>query len=417
MNRGVLTLRCPLRKKFDLKLTSEAPYWYARNGIGKTYPFLDKDRRCEIAIVGAGVTASIIAYEVSKLGRSMVMLDSRDVCRGSTSASTALLQYEIDLPLVEMSKIIGEDRAQRAYQLSHESIYLLEKIVHESGIECDFRKNVSIYHGSTRNDALLLAEEARARKLLGLDVTYHNRDEVSHLFGLPGQAALSSNQAASCDPVKMARGLLERCSDLGVEIYDRTSVAKCDRHDDFVILTTDRGPQVLADFVIFANGFESQSWLKEKIVNLNNTYAFVSQPLTELGDWDRDWMLWEVNRPYIYLRITDDGRLLAGGEDDYYHNPSARDRRLPTKVKRIVDKVQKLIPSLSFEVEHSWAGTFGSTRDGLAYIGVSPEYKRCIFGLGFGGNGITFSAIASQLIPSILEGRPSRDLELFRFRR
>ncbi len=111
-----------------MKLTSDTPFWLARNGLGTAYPFLDRDLRCDIAIVGAGVTAAIIAHELAKLGRETVMLDSRDVCTGSTSASTALLQYEMDVSLVEMAKTIGKTNAQRAYQLSHASIDVLERI-------------------------------------------------------------------------------------------------------------------------------------------------------------------------------------------------------------------------------------------------------------------------------------------------
>ncbi len=58
-------------------------------------------------------------------------------------------------------------------------------------------------------------------------------------------------------------------------------------------------------------------------------------------------MLWEASKPYLYLSITEDQRLLAGGADDAFHEPALRDRRLATKVHRIAAKVRKLIPSLS----------------------------------------------------------------------
>ena len=44
------------------------------------------------------------------------MLDKRDVGGGSTSASTALLQYEIDMPLVELSTRIGRRDAEECYR-------------------------------------------------------------------------------------------------------------------------------------------------------------------------------------------------------------------------------------------------------------------------------------------------------------
>lgn len=69
------------------------------------------------------------------------------------------------------------------------------------------------------------------------------------------------------------------------------------------------------------------------------------------------------------------------------------------------------------QVEFAWAGAFGTTKDGLAYIGESPEYPRCYFTLGFGGNGITFSVVATKLIDQMIQGREPESVYLFRFGR
>ena len=182
-------------------------------------------------------------------------------------------------------------------------------------------------------------------------------------------------------------------------------------------LTTDRGPRIVARQAIIATGYESQSILKEQIVNLDNTYALVSQPITDLGSWHPEWMMWEAKDPYLYLRITGDNRLLAGGEDEAFHSPLRREANVASKVKTIESKVRKLLPSVQWETEFAWSGTFGSTKDGLAYIGPSPEYPSCLFALGFGGNGTTFSSIATDLIWDMARGVTTEAASLFRFAR
>lgn len=87
------------------------------------------------------------------------------------------------------------------------------------------------------------------------------------------------------------------------------------------------------------------------------------------------------------------------------------------KTQRLRDKVKDLLPDLDWEVEFAWAGTFGETADGLAYIGPTLEYPHCYFALGFGGNGITFSAIAADLLADMLTGKQNDDAALFRFGR
>ncbi len=63
----------------------------------------------------------------------------------------------------------------------------------------------------------------------------------------------------------------------------------------------------------------------------------------------------------------------------------------------------------------AWAGAFGSTATGLPYIGDIPRHPRIHAVMGYGGNGITYSQIASELIVSALDGKRDADCELFAF--
>lgn len=61
------------------------------------------------------------------------------------------------------------------------------------------------------------------------------------------------------------------------------------------------------------------------------------------------------------------------------------------------------MPDIDFVTDFNWGGTFGTTKDGLPYIGKSPEYENALFVLGFGGNGITFSIQAMDIVTYMLE--------------
>ena len=400
-----------------MDLTSDHPFWPLKSGLGATYPFLSCDTECDVAVIGAGITGSMVAHRLSKDGHSVVVIDGRDVCRGSTSASTALLQYEIDVSLTEMSKLIGADDAAKAYRLSHKSIDDLEQLVHEIGSTCSFQRKQSIHFASTRKAGKALADEHRARKSTGLDCNYHDAGDLYDRFGLTGVAALSNQQSASCDPYRLAHDLLANAVQSGAKVFDRTQVTQFKCSSDRVSLTTSRDASVSAKRVVIATGYEAHTMLKERVVNLDNTYAVVSQPLNTVAPWNSDWMLWEAKNPYLYLRCTDDNRILAGGEDDRFHSPARRDASIKKKARLIHAKIRELIPGLDWEVEFAWAGTFVTTKDGLAYVGETPEYPGCYFTLGFGGNGITFSVIATSLIAEMMHGHHSRDAHLFRFGR
>jgi glycine/D-amino acid oxidase-like deaminating enzyme len=76
-----------------------------------------------------------------------------------------------------------------------------------------------------------------------------------------------------------------------------------------------------------------------------------------------------------------------------------------------------MFPKIDLEVAYPWAGTFAETKDGLAYIGSLPDFPRYLFALGFGGNGITYAAVAAEIIRDQLLQRPNPAARLFRFDR
>lgn len=94
-----------------------------------------------------------------------------------------------------------------------------------------------------------------------------------------------------------------------------------------------------------------------------------------------------------------------------------RDRLMEKKNELILKKIKKLFPHLTIEVDFYWCGTFGETKDGLPYIGVHPEHPHTYFALGYGGNGITFSVIAAQIIRDLYMEKPSGREKIFAFNR
>jgi glycerol-3-phosphate dehydrogenase len=76
-----------------MDLRSGLPYHWIRNGLPFTYPALSHDLRCEVLIVGAGITGALCAEACVGAGLATAVIDARSVGTASTSASTAQLQY------------------------------------------------------------------------------------------------------------------------------------------------------------------------------------------------------------------------------------------------------------------------------------------------------------------------------------
>ena len=400
-----------------MDLISPRPFWPLKNGLSAVYPSLREDLTCDVAVMGAGISGALMADELARAGFSVVVLDKRDVAGGSTSASTALLQYEIDTSLVELTKMIGKEDAERAYQLCHESIDVIEKMAQELDAGCSFQRKRSVYLGTRKSDIRTLQEEGAARRAAGIAVEYWDEAAVSAHFYFSRPAALMSEQAGELDCYQFTFELLARAARNGARIFDRTTVKTYETNGSGVRLKTDRGNTVQARQVVFATGYESQDYLPKKVVSLKSTYALASEPLEAFPGWWERCLIWTTARPYMYLRTTNDGRAMVGGGDDPFRNPVRRDALVDKKTDKLAADFREMFPAIDLEMAYRWAGTFGETKDGLAYIGQVRQMPRCWFALGFGGNGITYSVLAARIVRDALLEKPNADARLFRFDR
>ena len=139
--------------------------------------------------------------------------------------------------------------------------------------------------------------------------------------------------------------------------------------------------------------------------------------MREFTGWHQRCLIWESARPYHYLRTTDDGRMIVGGEDDLFASAERRDRALHGKVRKLARKFARMFPDIPFEPGFCWAGTFADSDDGLPYIGRHPDYPNAWFAAAYGGNGIPFGLLAAEIIRDGELGRGHAAAELFGFDR
>jgi len=94
-----------------------------------------------------------------------------------------------------------------------------------------------------------------------------------------------------------------------------------------------------------------------------------------------------------------------------------RDVQLPHRIRCLEGELRRLLPDLDFVTAYSWAGTFGETNDGLPVVGRVPEDDGVFYALGYGGNGISFSVIAADLLRDLCLGHDNPDHRIFRANR
>ncbi len=399
-----------------MDLLSPEPFWPVRDGIPATYAPLDRDVHCDVAIIGGGITGALVAWEMADAGVDAVVLDRREAAHGSTAGSTSLLQYEIDEPLHRLARHLGPDRAIRSYRRCRDAIDGIADLVKRLRLDCGFMRKPSLLLASQAAHLPQLRREFAARREAGFSVDWWSRSRLARSSTLPQSAAIFSQDGAQVDAYALSHGLLAAAQRRGVSIYERTSVTRTRFRSRGVELKTSRGCTVRARRLVIAAGYEAGAFLPEPVTALHSTYAIVSHPVPRFSGWPADrCLIWETARPYVYLRTTEDDRIIIGGYDEPFRDPAARDRLLGAKSAALQRRFGQLFPRIEFELAGSWAGTFAATKHGLPYIGSHPEVPHTWFALGYGGNGITYSKLAAELIRDQLLGRPNTDETLFGF--
>lgn len=400
-----------------MDLRSHSPYWLLKNGLISNYPSISQNHRADVIVMGAGITGALVAWHLVNAGFSVCVLDKRHAGMGSTAASTALLQYEIDTPLHELAGKVGYNDAVKAYWYCAEAIEKIGKIADRFNIQAAYKKRPSLQYASFKSHVGDLEKEYKLRKKEGFPVYWWDEPTIAGKMGFSAPAAIYSNLGAEVDAYLLCHQLLDSCQRMGACVYDNTEVTAINHFPRKVEVTTHQGLTVTGSHLVIACGYESQIYVPQKVETIHATYAMVSEPLPDWQPWFKNCLIWETADPYLYMRTTRDRRILVGGLDDEFYQPDKRDRRIPQKTKKLLAAFHQKFPDIPFVPDFQWAGAFAKTKDGLPYIGSIPERPRTSFALGFGGNGITFSLIAAEMIRDQLGGKKNPDQHIFRFNR
>ncbi|MHB8268094.1 NAD(P)/FAD-dependent oxidoreductase [Bradyrhizobium sp.] len=388
--------------------------WFAR-AEQRSRTDITENLKCDALIVGGGITGSLIAEQLTRQGLDVIIIDRELPGRGSTAASTSMLLWEIDRSLTQLAETYGFERASRAYQASLQAVRGLKSLVAELGIVCDMRNKDSLYLAAGPTSKTLIAEHALRRRA-NLPGAFLDHAMLLEHFGIARAGAIVSPDAADADPMQLAHGLLKMAVSRGARLFEAEANA-FDAASHSVGVQLVDGHQIEARNVILATGYVMPKIVHSSIQTVSSSWAIATAPQPD-NIWNRGALIWEDSKDYLYVRTTVSGRIIIGGEDsDEIIEPEARDALIPEKSRILSEKLGALWPRANREVAYRWAGTFDTTRDGLPLIGPVPARKGIYAAYGYGGNGITFSHLAAQLIGGLIAGETSPLIDDFALER
>jgi glycine/D-amino acid oxidase-like deaminating enzyme len=392
------------------------PIWAARRAPSVKHERLARDIKTDVLVIGAGITGAMIADALTSAGVDVAVADRRGLAKGSTVASTALVQYEIDTPLIMLTRKIGKANAVRAWRRSRLAVEALAARFDELKLTDVARRNSLYLAGNTlgRNE---LEREHEARKAAGLPSRFLDRKSLRDEFRIRRAAALVGHGNLVIDPRKATLALLQAAAEKGAALFAPVDIVNVAPRAGGVTATEDNGHRIRCRHLVFATGYELPHGVPRRHHKINTTWAIATVPQRREALWPGECCVWEAADPYLYVRTAPDGRVICGGGDQEFSDDERRDALIERKTAMLRRKLHRLFPKLDTTVAFAWAGAFGETTTGLPIIGAVPGMPHCWTALGYGGNGTTYAAIAADVIAGAITGRPDIDADLYRFSR
>src|SRR4051812_275631 len=195
-------------------------YWEATAQEGELHP-LRENAGCDVCIVGAGIAGMSIAYELSRRGNAVIVLDDGAIGRGMTGRTTAHIVNALDDRYYDLEKYHGEDGSRMAAQSHSAAIDWIEGVVNKENIDCDFER-LDGYLFEPPNESLKnLEKEFEACQRAGLDVEWVPRAPIADF---DTHRAIRFPRQAQFHPLRYLQGLASAITRQGGQIFTGTKV-------------------------------------------------------------------------------------------------------------------------------------------------------------------------------------------------
>jgi glycine/D-amino acid oxidase-like deaminating enzyme/nitrite reductase/ring-hydroxylating ferredoxin subunit len=369
-------------------------------------PTLTADEACDVVVIGSGIAGLSTAYELSRLGRDVVVIDRGRIGGGMTARTTAHLATELDDFYAELIKVRGEDEARLHYDSQVAAVNRIEAICRDEGLEADFRRLDGYLIPTGEGPISDLQEEYEACRKIGVDVGWADRAPIP---GLDSGRCLRFPNQGRFHPTRYLAGLAEAIVRRGGRFYSETVHVGDEEKDGRVEVTTEKGPVIRAGAAVFATNSPTNNKVEIHSKQIpDRTYVIAGRvPKGSVPDA----LVWDTYDAYHYVRIQewgDEDLLIVGGEDHRSGEANDMDQRFA----RLTDWTRKRYPSFS-KADYRWSGQVLEPADFMPFSGRNPGNENIYVHTGDSGQGITNGVAGSLTIVPLILGEDSRYAPLF----
>ena len=375
--------------------------------------------RTEVAVIGGGLTGVVAALHLARSGAKVDLFEQNTVGFGASGRNGGMATTGMSIGIRAAVAKLGFDTAVRLYGAYTEAIDLVEKLVTDEHIDCDFARTGKLnlaskpahYQGFEKTHELLTTR-------LGLQTQLVPKTELRREIGSDAfHGAMVESKSAGLHVGKYIRGLGEAAQRAGVTIHEQAPVRRLTKIGSGHELETPRG-RMHAEQVLLATGAYTRRpfyWHQVRIAPVGS-FIIATEPLDasvcdDLLPTRR--MASDSKNLLNYFRITPDNRLLFGGRARFaMSNPQSDEK----SGRLLRDAMVRTFPQLAnASIDYCWGGQVDMSLDRLVHAG---QHDGVYYAMGYAGHGVQMATYMGRQMAEYISGVPEANIwRDFKFRR
>ena len=375
--------------------------------------------RTEVAVIGGGLTGVVAALHLARSGAKVDLFEQNTVGFGASGRNGGMATTGMSIGIRDAVAKLGFDTAVRLYGAYTEAIDLIEKLVTEEHIDCDFARagKLNLASKPAHYQAFEKTHELLTTRL-GLETQLVPKTELRREIGSDAfHGAMVESKSAGLHVGKYIRGLGEAAQRAGVTIHEQAPVRRLTKIGSGHELETPRG-RMHAEQVLLATGAYTRRpfhWHQVRIAPVGS-FIIATEPLDasvcdDLLPTRR--MASDSKNLLNYFRITPDNRLLFGGRARFaMSNPQSDEK----SGRLLRDAMVRTFPQLANAgIDYCWGGLVDMSLDRLVHAG---QRDGVYYAMGYAGHGVQMATYMGRQMAEYMSGVPAANIwGDFKFRR
>lgn len=375
------------------------------------------DLDADVVVIGSGYTGLSCALHLAKEhGIKPVVLEANGVAYGCSTRNGG--QAQVSSGRLKRSQWIerwGLDVAKRLHAEVCEGFDLFRSLIRDHDIQCDPQDGGHYYIAHKASMMPGLAREAALlRDTFGYDARMISREQLHAEVARDQEAhgAMWEVDGVGIHAAKLAFGYLRAARELGVRVHVDSPVQAWDYRGGVHALCTPGGTVrarrvAVATAAYAPRGLHPQ--LRDRLMPIMSNSVVTRGELEAVGIRTGS-PLTDTRTLRHYYRLLPDNRLQIGSRAAI----TGRDAANPAHLQSLKEGMYRKFPALrGIDLDYSWWGWVDVSHDMMPRITAMPGLPGAFYALGYGGNGVMYSAQAGRRMAQLVAGQAVPELPIF----